>query len=84
MDSTTLLCTIMCLFRYCPCECTYVSRDKSVLLCIGAPTYIDLAIGSRVSCVKNLGTQMGKIQNSVTLAILTMHYTKNTLLNKLV
>ena len=25
----------------------------------GSPTYIDLAIGSRVSCVRNLGTQIG-------------------------
>jgi PIF1-like helicase len=30
----------------------------------GAPAYIDLAIGSRVSCVRNLGTQIGKISNS--------------------
>jgi PIF1-like helicase len=26
----------------------------------GTPTYIDLAIGTRVSCVRNLGTQVGK------------------------
>ena len=27
----------------------------------GPPTHIDLAIGSRVSCVQNLGTQIGEI-----------------------
>ena len=29
--------------------------------CGCAPPYIDLAIGSRVSCTKNLGTQIGKV-----------------------
>lgn len=28
----------------------------------GAPTFVDLAIGTRVSCVKTLGTQIGEIE----------------------
>jgi PIF1-like helicase len=31
----------------------------------GPPTHIDLAIGSRVSCVQNLGTQIGKNTNLI-------------------
>jgi hypothetical protein len=30
----------------------------------GPPSYIDLAIGTRVSCLQNLGTQIGKIYHS--------------------
>jgi hypothetical protein len=32
----------------------------------GTPTHVDLAIGSRVSCTKNLGTQIGKPHSETT------------------
>jgi hypothetical protein len=35
---------------------TYTDKDKA------PPIYIDLAIGTRVSCTKNLGTQIGDLR----------------------
>lgn len=44
----------------------------------GAPPFIDLAIGTRVSCTRNLGTQIGKNNNNNTLIFTSITYFEMT------